>query len=364
MMKITQPIDTLIKGMLGDLLPTGMAWARVGVIVLVVAAWMSFDFGSSISFKHATFLACLTFVAAFGPEAAYKAVNDRKFVAGAAIAIACVPTLVIEFYSHGGYTAGLRGNNLSEARVQNTKYDGAQEASKEEKTNLAIWKQQLSTLMEQNAWATTIKADALRTELSTLKDRIETEKLGGRGGRKAGCGKECESLQNQANDLARRITTAEQASDLNKRIEATQRVLDGKRDVASKTEHKSSPVAHQNASLAKWVSMVGYGSLKPSEMVEETAEQSANFMMALAGTGLPALTLFIAGLYRRPRSEDDDAAIPAVMATPAYVPYAPKPAAVAPHSTTHVTNVIADDGFGMQLHALARQYAAKLPKAA
>ena len=295
---ISTRLDSLIQAMLGDLNPTGKAWARVGIIVLVVAAAMSFDFGYSVSWKHAAFLACLTFVAAFGPEAAYKAINEGKFVAGAAIAMICAPLLVIEFYSHGGYTAGLRGHNLSEARVQNTKYDGAQEASKEDKANLELWKKQLATLMEQDAWTATIKADGLRSELATLKDRIELEKKGQRG-RKAGCGKECESLQNQANALSVKITKVEQREDLSARIEATQRILDGKREVAAKTEFKSSAVAHQNAALAKWVSMIGFGSLKPSEMVEESAEQSANFMMALAGTGLPAFALFIAGLYRR-----------------------------------------------------------------
>ncbi|MGP1667721.1 MAG: hypothetical protein ACTS5I_17850, partial [Rhodanobacter sp.] len=80
---------------------------------------------------------------------------------------------------------------------------------------------------------------------------------------------------------------------------ATQRILDKKRDTAATTEHKSSAVDHQNRFLAKAVAFVSAGSFKPTEIMTEGAEQTVNLAMALAGTGLPALALFIAGLYRR-----------------------------------------------------------------
>ncbi len=303
-MKILNPIDRVVDAMIGkNLEDAGRAWARVGVVVLCVAAWMSYDFGSSVSLKHAIFLACLTFVAAFGPDAAHKAWNTGKKGAAVAIAIVCAPLLAIEFYSHAGYTAGLRGHNIAEARVANVKYDGAQEATKEDKTNLEMWKSQLSTLMEKDAWTATVKADALRESLATIKARIDEEKKGNRG-RKAGCGKECERLQNEANAIAEKIGKVEQREDLGKRIEATQRILDSKREVAAKTEHKSSAVVHQNMFLAKAVALVGYQSLEPSAAIEESAQQSANLAMAVAGTGLPAFALFIAGLYRRKDDEE------------------------------------------------------------
>ncbi len=302
-MKILNPIDRVVDAMIGkNLEDAGRAWARVGVVVLCVAAWMSYDFGSSVSLKHAIFLACLTFVAAFGPDAAHKAWNTGKKGAAVAIAVICAPLLLIEFYSHAGYTAGLRGHNIETTKVANVKYDGAQEATKEDKANLEMWKTQLATLMEKDGWTATVTATSLREELATVKERMAAEEKGQRG-RKAGRGKEFESLQNRANDLSSRIGKVEQREDLGKRIEATQRILDGKREVAAKTEHRSSAVVHQNQFLAKAVALVGYQSLEPTATIEESAQQSANLAMAVAGTGLPAFALFIAGLYRRKEDE-------------------------------------------------------------
>lgn len=286
------------KALFGDLSPWGKFWTVLGLATLAAAATMSFEFGSGVSRAHALFLACLSFVTAFAPEAAYEQWNSHKRGIAIAIAALCAPLFAIEFFSHAGYTAGLRGSNIEGAMVQNTKWEGAQEASKEDKSNLELWKRQLATLMEQNAWAATVKADGMRSELATLKDRIDQEKAGNRG-RKAGCGKECERLQNEANAIEQRIATAEQAADLSKRIEATQRILDKKRETAANTGHVSSPVEHQQRFLSKAVAIFGTGSLKPTEYIDAGAEQSVNLAMALAGTGLPALALFIAGLYRR-----------------------------------------------------------------
>lgn len=294
----------LFRDMFGDLDPFGRFWMAVGLGTLVAAAAMSFDFGWGVSLKHAVFLGLLTVVAAFGPMAAEMLWRNGRKGPAIATAVICLPLLGIEFFSHAGYTAGLRGSNIETAVVQNARYDGAQDAVSEDKTNLAMWREQLSTLTAQNAWAPTVKAEAMRVELAHIKARIDKEKAGKRG-RKAGCGKECERLQDQASKLEERIGIAERASDLTKRIEATQRVLDTKRDVAAKTEHKSSAVDHQNKFLIATVSLVANGGAEASKVQAMGAEQAVNLAMALAGTGLPAFALFIAGLFRRP--EDDKA---------------------------------------------------------
>ena len=289
----------------------GRFWLAVGLVVLVVAARMSYKFGADVSPEHAHFLAALTVVAAFGPMAAEMLWTKGRKMPSIATAIVCVPLLGIEFYSHAGYTAGLRGTNIETATVQNTRYDAANDAVTDDKANVAMWRQQLATLMEQNAWAATVKADGLRAEFKTLQDRIEQERNGKRG-RKAGCGQECERLQNAANALGARIATVEQAEDLTKRIEATQRVLDGKREVAAKVEHKSSAVAHQNESLKRWVALAVNGDTKATELQGAAAQESASLAMAVAGTGLPAFALFLAGLFRLSRRDDDPSA-PAVV---------------------------------------------------
>lgn len=291
--------ESFITAMFGNLAPTGRVWARVGLVVLVVAAAMSWDFGASVSYKHAAFLAALTFVAAFGPEAAYKAWTEGKFGSAIAIAIVCAPLLAIEFYSHAGYTAGLRGHNLAEARVANVKYDGAQEAVKEDKTDLAMWQKRLADLEAQNAWAATVTAESLRAQLASANLAIEQEAARG------GCKAKCLARTQERDSLSSKIAIAEEKSELTKKIEATNRVLKTARAKADTTEHKSSAVAHQNAFLARAVALVGYQSLEPSKTIEVSAEQSANIAMAIAGTGLPAFCLFVAGLYRRPDDEQE-----------------------------------------------------------
>ena len=293
MKALTSRFESFITAMLGNLTPTGRVWARVGIVVLIVAAAMSWDFGSSVSLKHAAFLAALTFVAAFGPEAAYKAWEQRKYGSAIAIALICAPLLVIEFYSHAGYTAGLRGSNVETAVVQNTKFDARQDEIKEGRASLAMWERRLAELESQNAWVTTVTADALRAQLASANLAIEQEAA------KGGCKARCLARTKERDELAAKIALAEEKSTLTKNIEATKRVLAEARDKAAVTEHKSSSVVHQNQFLARAVALVGYQSLEPSKTIETATEQSASIMMALAGTGLPAFCLFVAGLYRR-----------------------------------------------------------------
>ena len=292
-----KPFDRFIKAMLGNLDSTGLMWARVGLVVLIVAAAMSWGFGAEVSWKHAAFLACLTFVAAFGPEAAHRAFTSGKTTAGIVIALVCAPLLLIEFYSHAGYTAGLRGHNIETASVQNVRYDQRQDDVKEGKASLALWEKRLSELEAANAWSTTVTAEALRAQLASANLAIEQEAARG------GCKARCLARTKDRDDLAARIAIAEERATLTSQIEATKRVLAKARDTAAVTEHKSSPVVHQNQFLAKAVTLVSTGSLEPTPHVQAAAEQSANLAMAIAGTGLPAFCLFIAGLYRR---EGDD----------------------------------------------------------
>ena len=284
----------LCRELFGELSPWGRFWLALGLATLVCAAAMSYAFGAEISLKHALFLTCLTIVAAFLPEAAYSQWENGRKIVSTILAMIAVPTLIIEFYTHAGYTAGLRGSNIEVARVQNTKWTGSQEAVTDDKANLAMWRAQLAKLKDEHAWAGTVKAEGLRAQLASADKAIELEAA------RKGCKTKCLAEMEKKASLELRIAIAEKASDLERRIEATQRILDKKRDVAVTTEHKSSAVDHQNRFLAKAVALVAVGSLKPSEIMTEGAEQTVNLAMALAGTGLPALALFIAGLYRRP----------------------------------------------------------------
>lgn len=314
----------VFKEMFGELTLWGKFWMTVGLLTLLAAAAMSFDFGYSVSAKHALFLGCLSIITAFAPEVAYRQWQLGKKGVGLGIALFTLPWFAIEFYSHAGYTAGLRGSNISEAHIQNASWNGAQEGVTEDKTNRAIFVKQLDELLAKNAWAGTVKAEGLRTELRTIQDRIEQERNGKRG-RKAGCGAECERLQNAANDLSAKIATIEKAEDLTRRIEATQRVLDNKREVATKTEYRQSTVDHQNAAVIKWVALAVNGSTEATKLQAESAQQIASFSMALAGTCLPAFSFFLAGLFRKPeeaeaKSEVIAKPVPEHQSVPSVVP--------------------------------------------
>lgn len=293
--------DGIITAMFGALERTGWAWARVGLCILIVAAAMSFDFGYQVSFKHGAFLAGLTFVAAFGPDAAHKAFTDKRWFSGGAIAAGAAVCLFLELVSHQSYTAGIRGDNIMGAKVQNAKYTGAQKAVNEDETNLAMWQERLKKLQAENGWIATVSADAMRSKLRSANLAIEQE------AKRGGCGPKCLGLTKERDELESRIKLAEARDDLTGKIEATKRVVDGAREKAETVEYKSSPVVHANQSIADAFAFIrSFGSeTEPSETVEKGSQISINFGMALAGTGLPALCLFIAGLYRRPEDETE-----------------------------------------------------------
>jgi len=290
----------LLRDMFNDLDSFGRFWFGVGIVALAAAAAMSFDFGWGVSAKHAIFLAVLTVVAAFGPMASEMLWGRGRKGPAIATAIICIPLLGIEFYSHAGYTAGLRGHNIESASVQNMRFDGAQEAVTEDAANVKLWREQLATLQAQAPWAATVKADGLRSQVEAAQKAIDLEAARG------GCKTICLARMKEKAALEERIATIEQASKLSNQIEATQRVLDKKREAAATTAHVSSAVVHQNDSLAKWVALVSNGDVKASDLQKAASQESANLAMAIAGTGLPAFALFLAGMFRLSRNKGDE----------------------------------------------------------
>lgn len=301
----------LIKSMFAELTLWGRFWLILGLGTLGAAAAMSFDFGYQVSAKHAVFLGLLSIITAFAPETAYRMFTLGKTRVATVIAIACAPFFVIEFYSHAGYTAGLRGVNVTEGKIQHTKWDGAQDAAKEDKANLEMWKAQLADLKarnkahadKNNGWLVSVDPTAMQAQMDAMDQKISNE------ANRVRCGKKCEDLKVQRGQLAAMIGNIKEENDLTDRIEATQRILDKKRDVANATEYKPSAVAEQNEFLSKAVALAFKGDLKPTEVMLESAQQTVSLAMALAGTFLPAFAFFLAGLYRREDFEhaDDEA---------------------------------------------------------
>ena len=68
----------------------------------------------------------------------------------------------LNLISNVGSVGWQRDSTIKQASVRNTKYDDARDQVAENKTNLALWRKQLASLLAANEWAATVKADGLR----------------------------------------------------------------------------------------------------------------------------------------------------------------------------------------------------------
>lgn len=292
-----------LRSLFASFTPFGKFWLFLGLVSLAAAAGMSFMVGMKMTVLHALFLAVLSFVTAFLPDAAYRAWNEGKTGVAIILAILAMPLFVIEFGQHAAYTAGIRGHDLATTKAQNVKYDDGRADVDEAKATLALFEKRLADLQKGNAWSTTVTADALRAKLESLNLAIKLE-----AGRK-GCKDKCLARTQERDEIASRIAVLEKVDEATAKIEATKRVIADARAKSAKVEHKSSQTEHMNTFLSKAASFVGKGELTPDAYVEEGTQLSANLAIALAGTGLPALALFIAGLYRREEDETPKATL-------------------------------------------------------
>ena len=249
----------------------------IGVAASLVAVWMTFSYGRSMSLAHGVSMGLLTLVAAFIWTAA---VHYRKIgmpIAGNMLMVLGVLFTSVEYFSHIGYTVGNRVTVTEETGVQNAAYAGAQDAVTDDKANLGLWRKQLADLTAQNAWAATVKADALRSQVETAERAIALETARG------GCKSKCEARMRERDAVMERIGKVEQFEDLTKRIEATQRILDGKRTVAAKTEFKSSPIVNQTKFAAQLATM----DIAPSA-------EAMNWTQIVIGALIAFVTTFLA----------------------------------------------------------------------
>jgi len=298
-------MKSALKAMFGSLSPWGKFWLYLGLASLAAAAGMSFAVGWKMTALHAVFLACLSFVTAFLPDAAYQAWNEGRRGVAIALTVLAVPLFAVEFGQHAAYTAGIRGHDLATARVQNVKYDDGRKNVEEARQLLVMFEKRLADLQGENKWSTTVTADALRARMQSLNLAIDLE------AKRGGCKSKCLERTKERDDTASRIAVLERVDDMTAKIEATKKVIADARTKSATVEHKSSQTEHMNQFLSKAVALIGQGSLKPDEVTEEGTQLSANLGLALAASGLPALALFVAGLYRR---QEDDEPAPVVAA--------------------------------------------------
>lgn len=311
--------------------PDGKFWLTVGVIALVVDMAIGYSAGAAqATFWHGVGGAGLALGFAFLPDAAYEEAEHKRFIPAAFIAMICIPVGVKAYEQQLTYTAGMRHGEMVGVTVVNDRKANAKGNVKDNEALLKMLNAQLATLMEQDGWTATVKADALRKELDTVNERMAAEEKGQRG-RKAGRGKEFEALQNKANELATKIAKVEQREELTNRIAATKNALETARATDDKRETKTSlnlAVAETTAAIA---SMLGGHSadeaLKPTEASLRVATIGSAGLGSLALLLLAPCAIFLAN-RRRIVGHDQEPAQPTANARPTFhtTPSLPGPA--------------------------------------
>lgn len=254
----------------------------VGIPALAVAVAMTFQYGKSMSFLHAVCLGLLTIAGSI----IWPYVKHIRTDKIASNAFRCVGALflAVELFSHLGYTVGTRVMEAETTGITNAVYENNQAAAKDDAANLDLWRKQLSDLTAQNSWAATVKADALRSQLETADKAIANETARG------GCKSKCEAKMRERDVIAEKVGKVEKVEDLTKRIEATQRILDGKRTAANKTEFKTSAVVAQTGFVAQLATQ----SLDPDKASLTWTTIAIGFLVSLVSTFLAPVMFSIA----------------------------------------------------------------------
>jgi hypothetical protein len=297
----------------------------VGTVGLLVSVAMTYKFGSSMSWLHAIALVTVTIAAAFiFPFRAFVLKMGHQGAARSLMALG-VFFVGLEFFSHLGYTIGMRERSNIEATAQNASYRNEQENLASEKSNLELWKQHLAKLQAENPWVAAVSADGLKAQVAAHTKAIELEEARG------GCKSKCLARMKEKAALEERIGIAEQSNKLAEQIEATQRIVDKKTEVATQSKVGFSPVKAQTDFVGQiYLAMTGTEgekALSPDSVTLSFTQIFIGFFIALGATFLPTTAMYMAFFGHKPPAEEADEA---PVAAP--VARAPAPAIAKPRS--------------------------------
>lgn len=289
-------ISRALSARFGNLTPKGRCYMWLGLLTLGVSMGMAYDYGSQVSWKHGAVMAALSVATAFVLEDAYGYWKKGLHAVAIIFAIVSAPLFWQESKSHIAYTAGFRGASVDVVRVQNAKYDGAQDKVQENKKNLADMKAELATMKSANGWSATVTADGLRAQVAAM----EGDKVFKRA-------KECRDVTipesrafcDKRADLQDKIAAAERLTSLQNKIQNLQVAVDTYRDDAGKVEHKTSVVEHQTTTLVKVASLLTRGDFNASPILAESVDLENTVFLALMPVILPAFFFFVMGLERK-----------------------------------------------------------------
>lgn len=264
----------------------------VGTIGLFISCAMTFKFGYSMSALHAIALCTVTVMAAF-IFPAKRFITDAGYAnAGRWLMVAGIFFIGLEFFSDLGYTIGMRDKSVQEASVDTVAYRNAQDSLAGDKANVEMWRKRLAELTDRNNWAATVTADGLRSQIAVLDKDIELEAARG------GCKSKCRAIMAKKAAVEEKIATAEEVQNLNKQIEATQRLIAKGTDTAANTKMGFSPVKAQTDFVAQlWNISTGVeakAALNPDAVQLTVTQILIGFFIAMGATFLPTTAFYLA----------------------------------------------------------------------
>jgi hypothetical protein len=299
---LADAVGEFAGGLWRQFTPLGQLMLVFALIATAVDAGISYKYGVSMTGLHGWGFALLAIGMAIFPDLAIRAYKDGNRAGAGIIAAGLVILTPVAYQSHIGYGAGVRSGDMQETAFSQVKFDDVRKGLDGERASIATFRAQLAALLEQNAWAASVSADGLRTQVKALKRSEEAE------ARLGGCKAKCRAIQNEIAKIEGQISVAEKASDLTNRIEATQRVIDSKSQVASTTQVRASTVVNQNDALVRIFNVVSGQSPEDAVQVSATAQQFVSIFTAgsagLAFMILAPLFWIGAGLNRRPDADD------------------------------------------------------------
>ncbi len=204
--------------------------------------------------------------------------NGERAIAGV-LALVFAVAAFGEYASHVAFQSSHRSTNIERAAMQTVRYDVAQDEMADSKASLAMWSKRLADLEAANAWSATVTAEALRTQLATAKLEVERE------AKRGGCKSVCLAKTRERDDLAARISIAEERDDLTKKIEATRAVLAKHREKATSADRGESIALNQSQLFATAATM----SLAPPPAAVQWATIGIGAYVGLLSTALGAL---------------------------------------------------------------------------
>jgi len=218
--------------------------------------------------------------------------SGEKRIAGG-LAVAWLILCGAEYGSHVAFGTSHRAANIETATLQNTRYDDGRNEIASTEAQIALHTKRLTELEAQNAWVTTVNAEALRAQEAAER-------------RRGGCGPKCLDLQ-------AKIAVAEEIGTERKQLMAARKVLADLR-AKSATAEKGDSIALNQSGL---IATIATGSLAPTPAAIAWANIGIGAYISLISTFLGTIFNWLGFHIFKPRSQAPHAEAEATPLTPA-----------------------------------------------